>query len=180
MSMPTPLVLPPGINAADFASYLDEVRAIVGEDNVEVIVGEHQFTKTEYLDQAKEHDMFYIYDKDYFVASAVVSPRNVQEVQALMRLTNKAKVPVWPISMGRNIGYGGAAPRVPGSVTIDMGRHMNRVLDVSEEDACCLVEPGVSFQGLYDELVRRGLNDKLWVDVPDLGGELYGSKWKRR
>lgn len=170
--MPTgqPLTLPPGVSAKKFALYLDEARHIVGRDNVVVTEGEHQFVKDEYLDPAKEHDMFYVLDKDYFVSSAVVSPRNVKEVQALMRLSNKYKVAVWPFSAGRNIGYGGTAPRVPGSVAIDMGTHMNRVLEVNEKDAYCLVEPGVTFQSLYDHLVKVGLDDKLWIDVPDLGG----------
>ncbi|CAK9782305.1 FAD-linked oxidase-like protein [Cutaneotrichosporon oleaginosum] len=168
--MSTPLILPPGISKDKFAAYLDAARAAVGADNVEVITGPHQFTKDDYMDPAKEHDMYPVFDKDYFVSSAVVCPRNVQEVQALMRISNEHKVPVWPFSIGRNIGYGGAAPRVPGSVGIDMGRHMNRVLEVNEADAYCLLEPGVTFQGLYDHLVANGLEDKLWIDVPDLGG----------
>jgi FAD/FMN-containing dehydrogenase len=168
--MTQPLVLPPGIDAATFAAYLADVRATVGDDNVDVVTSTTQFQKTDYLDQAREHDMFPALDKDYFVSSAVVAPRNVSEVQALMRLCNQYKVPAWPFSMGRNLGYGGAAPRVPGSIGIDMGRHMNRVLDVNAEDAFTVVEPGVSFQMLYDELVRRKLDDELWLDVPDLGG----------
>ncbi len=169
--MASPLILPPGISKDKFAAYLDAARATVGADNVEVVAGAHQFTKDDYMDPAKEHDMYPVFDKDYFVSSAVVAPRNVQEVQALMRISNEHKVPVWPFSIGRNIGYGGAAPRVPGSVGIDMGKHMNRVLEVNEDDAYCLLEPGVTFQGLYDHLVSKGLEDKLWIDMPDLGGE---------
>lgn len=166
----TPLILPPGLTADAFERYLSKAKTIVGADNVEVIVGEHQFTKDDYMDPAKEHDMYNVFDKDYFIASATVAPRSVPEVQALMRLSNEFKVPVWPFSIGRNIGYGGAGPRVPGSVGIDMGRHMDRVIEVNEKDAYCLVEPGVTYQGLYDHLVANKLDDKLWMDVPDLGG----------
>lgn len=168
--MTQPLILPPGIDAPTFARYLDEVRGIVGADNIDIITGEHQFVKTDYMDPAKEHDMHPVFDKDYFVSSAVVAPRSVPELQAIMKVCNDFKVPVWPFSIGRNIGYGGTAPRVPGSVGLDMGRHMDRVLEVNEKDAYCLVEPGVTFHDLYDDLVRRGLEDKLWIDVPDLGG----------
>lgn len=100
----------------------------------------------------------------------MISPRNVPEVQALMRLSTELTIPVWPFSGGRNVGYGGAAPRVPGSVGLDLGRNMNRVLDINPKAATCLVEPGVTYADLYAELVRRGLEDKLWVDTPDLGG----------
>jgi FAD/FMN-containing dehydrogenase len=70
--------------------------------------------------------------------------------------------------MGRNIGYGGAAPRVPGSVVIDLGRNMNKVLKIDGENASCMVEPGVSYFKLYEEIQKTGL--PLWIDTPDLGG----------
>lgn len=50
------------------------------------------------------------------------------------------------------VGYGGAAPRVRGGVIIDLGRRMNKILDISAEDYTCLVEPGVSYFALYDEV----------------------------
>ena len=28
----------------------------------------------------------------------------------------------------------------------------------------------MTFVALYEEIQRRGLGDKLWIDVPDLGG----------
>ena len=48
---------------------------------------------------------------------------------------------------------------------------MNRILDIDEKLAFAVVEPGVSYQALYDELVRRG--NKLMLDVtsgPPQGG----------
>lgn len=68
------------------------------------------------------------------------------------------------------MGYGGAAPRVRGSVTVDLGRRMNQILDISAEDYTCLVEPGVSFYALHQALRDRGLDEHMWVDTPDLGG----------
>ena len=114
--------------------------------------------------------MFHIIDKEYFVASAVVAPRDVPDVQAIMRLCNEFEIPCWPFSIGRNVGYGGAAPRVPGSLGIDMGRNMNKILNVDVDGAYALVEPGVTYFDLHDYLVNNGLRDKLWIDVPDLGG----------
>lgn len=68
-----------------------------------------------------------------------------------------------------SVGYGDAAPRVPGSVVIDLGRRMNRILDINPDDCTCLVEPGVTFYALYEEIQARG-HKHLWVNVPDLGG----------
>jgi FAD/FMN-containing dehydrogenase len=70
----------------------------------------------------------------------------------------------------QSTGYGGAAPRVPGSIVLDMGKNMNKVLEVNVEGAYALVEPGVTYMGLHEYLVANNLRDKLWVDVPDLGG----------
>ena len=65
--------------------------------------------------------MHVILDCDYFVASAVISPRSVLEVQALMRLCNEFSMPVWPYSIGRNADYRRAAPRVSGSIALGLG-----------------------------------------------------------
>lgn len=109
-------------------------------------------------------------DRNYFIASAVCWPGSTADVQAIVRWANQWNIPLHPISIGRNLGYGGSAPRVPGSVVIDLGRRMNKVLDINEKAATCLLQPGVTYIDLYEELKRRGLGDKLWIDVPDLGG----------
>lgn len=114
--------------------------------------------------------MFFVADKTYFVSSAVVAPRNVAEVQAIVRLCNEFEIPVWPFSIGRNVGYGGSAPRVPGSIGLDMGRNMRKILEVNEDGAFAVVEPGVTFMDLHNYLVEHNLRDKMWIDTPDLGG----------
>ena len=47
---------------------------------------------------------------------------------------------------------------------------MNKILKVDVEGAYALVEPGVTYMDLHQYLVDNGLRDKLWIDVPDLGG----------
>ena len=67
------------------------------------------------------------------------------------------------------VGYGGAAPRVRGSVVIDLGKRMNKILDINPDDYTCLLEPGVSFYALYEAIQAKGF-EHMWIDVPDLGG----------
>jgi len=51
---------------------------------------------------------------------------------------------------------------------------MSRILDVNEENATCLVEPGVSYFDLYRYIRANKL--KLWIDCPDPGwGSLIGN-----
>ncbi|KAF8252747.1 hypothetical protein K440DRAFT_631694 [Wilcoxina mikolae CBS 423.85] len=45
---------------------------------------------------------------------------------------------------------------------------MNQIPELNEEQAFALVEPGVTFVALNEEIQRCGM--KLWVDSPDLGG----------
>src|SRR6185312_15935296 len=107
------------------------------------------------------------------VASAAVAPESVEQVQAIVRTAGKYKVPLYTISTGRNLAYGGSAPVYSGSVVLDLKR-MNRILEVNEDNACCLVEPGVSYFDLYRHIRERGL--KLWIDPPDPGwGSLIGN-----
>lgn len=105
--------------------------------------------------------------------AAVVHPHSTEEVQAIVRIAAKHAVPVWTFSQGRNNGYGGPAPRLDGSISISL-RGMNRILEINEELAYAVVEPGVRFLDLFDEIRRRGL--KLWPSIPDLGwGSIIGN-----
>lgn len=74
---------------------------------------------------------------------------------------------IWPLTVV--VGYGGAAPRLRGAVLVDLGKRMNKILDINPDDYTCLVEPGVSFFALYEAIKAKGY-DHMWIDVPDVGG----------
>ncbi|KAJ4537463.1 hypothetical protein HRR83_002688 [Exophiala dermatitidis] len=158
-------VLPPGVTREKFNAAIAELRNIV-DDDVTLVDGD--LDDGWYLHRPLSHDAFALDQDDYFVNSAICAPGNVQQVQAIMRWANKWLIPIYAISMGRNFGYGGASGRVKGSVLVDMGRRMNSVIELNENSAFCLLEPGVTYYKLYDEIQKSG--KKLWVDVPDLGG----------
>ncbi|KAK5009516.1 hypothetical protein LTR28_000641 [Elasticomyces elasticus] len=115
-----PMKLPPGTSLHTFQTFIDRVIQCCGAENVSIISKCDKLVDGHYMNPCKGHDMHAIYDRDYFLASAVICPRDVPEVQMLMRLCNEFEVPAWPFSIGRNTGYGGAAPRVSGSVP-DLG-----------------------------------------------------------
>jgi 4-cresol dehydrogenase (hydroxylating) len=110
---------------------------------------------------------------DEWDASAAVSPTTAEEVQAVVRIANEHGVPLWTIGQGKNNTYGGAAPRVRGSVIVNL-REMNRVLEVNEELCYAVVEPGVRWFDLHDALEAAGGN--CWPSIPDLGwGSVVGN-----
>jgi 4-cresol dehydrogenase (hydroxylating) flavoprotein subunit len=103
----------------------------------------------------------------------IVYPGSTAEVQTVVRLANKHRVPLWPISTGNNQGGGTRSPVRDGWVTVDCGRRMNRIVEIDDVLCWAEVEPGVTYQRLYDELVRRG--NKLMLDTtsgPPEGGVL--------
>jgi len=150
--------VPPGVSPSDFSEAIQQFENVVGKEWV--------FTEDE--DVALYRDAYSPFwgEPDELVASAAVAPDGVEQVQQIVRIANKYKIPIYPVSTGKNLGYGGSAPAYSGSVVLDLKR-MNRIIEVNERNAYCLVEPGVSYFDLYRYIQERGI--KLWVDVPDPG-----------
>jgi 4-cresol dehydrogenase (hydroxylating) len=156
---------PPGVSDADFAEALKQFAGAVGAQWV--------FTSDEDVATYKDAYSPLWGEPDEKVASAAVAPDSVEQVQKVVAIANRFSIPLYTVSTGRNLAYGGSAPVHSGSVVLDLKR-MNRVLEVSEEHACALVEPGVSYFDLYRHIREKSL--KLWIDVPDPGwGSLIGN-----
>ena len=100
------LILPPDVDVPTLRSALEELSRIVGSDNIDILTKDHMMPDEDshYFNAPREHDLFYVLEKDTFLASAVVSPKNTEEVSAIVKLANKVLLPLWPISRGRNLG----------------------------------------------------------------------------
>lgn len=118
--IPRPVRLPPGISYETFSIFIQRAQSICTPSNIHVIEPSDPLHDGDYMHPCKGHDMHAILDRDYFVASAVISPRSVLEVQALMRPCNEFPMPVWPYSIRRNTSHGRAAPRVSGSIALGL------------------------------------------------------------
>jgi (+)-pinoresinol hydroxylase len=151
-------VLPPGVSAESFAAAVKEFEAAVGKDWV--------FTSDDDLVPYRDHFSYIKGQPNELVPSAAVGPDSTEQVQAVVRVANKYKIPLYAISTGKNFAYGGPSPNVRGSVTVDLKR-MNRILEVDARRHFALVEPGVSYIDLYRHIQERGL--KVWIDTPDPG-----------
>jgi 4-cresol dehydrogenase (hydroxylating) len=160
---------PPGVTPGAFSQALQSFARVVGPDWV--------FTSEEDLETYRDAYSPVRGEADERRASAAVAPSTTEEVQEIVRIANRLRVPLYPISTGKNLGYGGAAPACSGCVVLDLKR-MNRILEVDERNACVLVEPGVSYFDLYRHLQARG--SRLMMDVPDPGwGSLIGNALDR-
>jgi 4-cresol dehydrogenase (hydroxylating) len=102
-------------------------------------------------------------DPATYAPRGAVAPASAEEVQAIVRLAAEQSVPLWPISRGKNFGYGGAAPRLSDVIMLDLAR-MNRILEVNAELGYVVLEPGVGFEDLYHYLVDNRI--PLWPSAP--------------
>lgn len=156
-------IVPPAVSERDLSAALSEFAGALGSERV---VSDE--------DEMREwRDPFQHVSWDENVASAVVMPETVEEVQEVVRIAGRHGVPLWPLGQGRNNGYGGPAPRVRGSVIVSM-REMNRVLEINEELGYAEIEPGVRWFDLY-EAIRAG-GHRLMLSIADVGwGSVVGN-----
>lgn len=154
--MPPRTTLPAGVSSTSFARALEELRQVVGA--AYVLAEDEQLVPYEKL-------MIPAAEEDHQPSGAIL-PDSVQHVQGVLSVCNRYKIPVWPISTGRNFGYGSAAPATRGQLILDLKR-MDRILEVDPVLCTALVEPGVTYQQLHDYL--RDRNIALWLDFPGDG-----------
>jgi 4-cresol dehydrogenase (hydroxylating) flavoprotein subunit len=153
--MPPRIVLPAGVSSVSFERALAEFGRAVGAQYVlrggELLPYEKIMIPAAY---------------EEYEPSAAVLAASVTDVQGVLAVCNKYKIPLWPISTGRNLGFGSAAPATRGQVILDLKR-MDRIIEVDPVLCTALVEPGVTYQQLHDHLKDRDI--ALWLDFPGDG-----------
>lgn len=160
-------ILPQTVRTKSFREAFGEFSKIVGE----TWASSSQENRELYIDPYNPGDPL------EFVSGGFVAPASVSEVQEVVKVASRLGVPLWPVSTGKNLAYGGPAPLVPGTVVLDLKR-MNRILEVDEKLAYALVEPGVSFFDLYRYF--RQHDHRLWMSVPGPGwGGVIGNALER-
>src|SRR4029077_15914844 len=99
---PVSLTLPPTVSESALSAALRELERAAG--------AEHVLTSEE--DMLEFRDPFWYSGWDDFEASAVVQPDSVEDIQAILKIANEHRVPLWVSGVGKNNGYGGSSPRV--------------------------------------------------------------------
>jgi FAD/FMN-containing dehydrogenase len=98
------------------------------------IVGER------YVSDQPEETYLYHYDfvtaEPEGVCDAVVMPNTAEEVQEIVKLANKYKIPVVPWVTG--INFGSTATPLKGGIVVDL-RRLNRIIEVNEDDMYALI-----------------------------------------
>ncbi len=147
------LAMPKGVTEEALDAAIAEFRHLLGDDAV--------LTTAEQL-ASYAKIMMPVPEAEHVPAAAIMAT-TVPQIQSIVGICNKYKVPLWTISTGKNLGYGSAAPAEPGQVVLDLHR-MDRILEVDGELCYALVEPGVTYKQLYDYIHEHQL--PLWLSVP--------------
>ncbi|MBW8840614.1 MAG: FAD-binding oxidoreductase [Sphingomonadales bacterium] len=94
------MTMPPNVTAADWQAALAAFRAAIG--------GAWVFTSDEEVGLYRDAYSPVWGEPEERLVSAAVAPQKVEEVQAIVRIANQYRIPLFPISTGKNLGYGAA------------------------------------------------------------------------
>jgi len=129
----------------------DRLKEIVGADRVD--------TTPKMLDR---------YSKDQsFVRpctpDCVVFAQSVPEVQEVVRAANYSNTPVVPVSSAMNL-RGAAIPK-EGGIILDVSK-MNKIGQVNERERWVVIQPGVTYGQLTEELEKHNLRVMMPLGIP--------------
>jgi 4-cresol dehydrogenase (hydroxylating) len=132
---------------------LDELRLIVGENNIKI-----------------NSEVIAIYSRSTLSKGttpvAIVFPENKEEIVSLLKVAEKYKLQIHPISTGKNWGYSDACAPTHGQVILSLER-MTRIIEVNNDLGYATIEPGVTQGQLYTFLKEN--NIPLWMDATGAG-----------
>jgi len=103
---------------------------------------------------------------------AVVRARNVEDVQATLRIASATGTPV--VTRGAGTGLAGGANAGPGEIALSV-RAMDRIVEVRPDDLLAVVEPGILNADLNRALAEYGLwwaPDPASRDISTVGGNI--------
>ena len=93
---------------------------------------------------------------------AILRPETREQVQECVRAANGDGTRLYPISTGKNWGYGSSVPAADGCALLDLSR-LNRIVDFNERLGYVTVEPGVTQRQLFTFL--EASKSRLWMDA---------------
>jgi len=119
----------------------------------------------QYVSSQTEELFFYARDPGLMPAHKpdyVVVPKTTEEIQKIVRLANKEKIPLVP--MGAGMALTGLIIPLKGGIVIDMKR-MNKILEVNEKARYVIVEGGTS-HGVLKSFLEKNY-PRLRHSIPD-------------
>ena len=87
--------------------------------------------------------------------TGLIQVKNLEDIKAITLLASQYGVSLYPISLGKNWGYGSKLPTDKDSVILDLS-DLNTVVEYNEELSYAVIEPGLKQKDLYKYLEDQG------------------------
>ncbi len=104
------------------------------------------------------------------VPGMVALPNSTAQVQGILRICNRYRVPVVTINTGANM-CGLCVPNLEDSLVLDLKR-LHSILDIDEKNLTAVIQPHVSFARLQAETMKKGLWNGGTPLAPGVAGVL--------
>ena len=134
-----------------------------------------QFVGKENVEVSKAALLAYSYDATpgfQSMPNCIVSPRNANEVAAVVKLCNEHKIPIVPRGSGTNLSAG--TTPLKGGVVL-LFKHMDRIIEIDEENLTMTVQPGVITAHIIAAAEKIGLfypPDPGSMHISTIGGNI--------
>ncbi|AGE20980.1 glycolate oxidase subunit [Geobacillus sp. GHH01] len=134
-----------------------------------------QVVGAENYDDTKTGRLVYSYDATpqfQSLPDAVIAPRNTKEVAEIAKICNEYRIPIVPRGSGTNL-CAGTCP-IEGGIVL-LFNHMNRILEIDEENLTATVQPGVVTLDLAKAVEEKGLfypPDPGSMKISTIGGNI--------
>ncbi len=110
--------------------------------------------------------------------AAALRPGDAAQLPPIVRTAARHGVPLYPISTGKNWGYGGGSPASQDCVVLDLSR-LDKILELDAELGTVTVEPGVTQGQLHAYLQDRQLPLMVPTTGAGPGASLLGNALER-
>ncbi len=140
--------------------YLNRPRALESHhrEHIEAIVGRENVTSDDYSrvkyasGKTTEELLELRRGLVAHVADLVVHPRTKEDVQHIVMYCNENRIPIYAFGAGSSVNFG--VRPVKGGISLVLSTHMNKVLEVNEDNQTARVQPGM-YGPAYEEVLHR-------------------------
>jgi 4-cresol dehydrogenase (hydroxylating) len=100
----------------------------------------------------------------------ILRPSSVEELKECVLIAKQYKQSIYPVSAGKNWGYGSRVPVKDNNIILEL-KQLNRIIDFDEKLGYITIEPGVTFQQVF-EFLRK---NKSQLILSTTGSSIHSS-----
>ncbi|MGY5858672.1 MAG: FAD-binding protein [Candidatus Thorarchaeota archaeon] len=161
---------------------LEQLQEVVGEGSV----SDSELERIIYSGDPSALPQYHYRWKGKYLSDFAVRVEDVNQIEGILKIARENKIPVVPRGGASSCMCSSSPTR--GGISLDI-KTMKKILEINKEDMFVRVEPGVTFEGLANELEKHNLTLGIypssaksaviggWIAVGGRGGigtPLYG------